>query len=136
MKKIAIIIIVIFTLTACELFEIGTKKASVIPIDQISPVGVVKLLKIKLDSNKIPDAVALMMKNDGSQYLAIEKVELFEDLKRLGRNIAGRKITRHRTDTLAADYCIVNMEFDYIRNYKFSTKLISDKWYIAAFKRY
>ena len=136
MRKVTIIIIALLTLTACELFEIGTKKAPVIPIDQTSPVGAVKLLKIKLDSNKIQDAAALMMKNDGSQYLAVEKVEIFEDLKRLARNIAGRKITRHITDTLAADYCFVNMEFDYIRNYKFSTKQINDKWFITGYKRY
>ncbi len=134
--KRAIIIIAILTLTACELFQIGTKTAAVIAIDQTSPIGTVMLFKIKLDSNKIQDAVALMRKNSGGQYLAIEKVELFEELKRLNRNIAKRKITRNYTDTLSADFCVVNMEFDYIRNYKFNTQLISDKWFITGYKKY
>jgi hypothetical protein len=136
MKKTAIIIIAILTLTACEIFEIGSKQKPVIILDQTTPVGTVMLFKIKLDSNKISDAAAVMRKNSGEPYLAIEKVELFEDLKRLGRIIAGRKITRHYTDTLTADFRVVNMEFDYIRNYKFNTRLIGDKWYVTGYKQF
>ncbi len=136
MKKIVIIITAVLLLTACEVFEIGSKQKPVIILDQTTPTGTVMLFKIKLDSNKISDAAALMLKNSGEPYLAIEKVELFEDLKRLGRIIAGRKITRHYTDTLAADFRVVNMEFDYIRNYKFNTKLINDKWFITGYKKF
>ena len=136
MKKLSILIAAILTLTACEVFEIGKKSAPVIPLDQTSPVGTVMLFKIKLDSNKISDASALMRKNTGTEYLAIEKVDLFEDLNRLSRLIGKRKITRQYTDTLAPDFCVVNMEFDYIRNYKFNTKKIEDKWFVTGYKKY
>lgn len=136
MKKIIPIIIVILTLTACEIFVIGSKKKPVIPLDQKSPIGTVMLFKVKLDSNKIQDAAALMLKNNGQQYLAVEKVELFEDLKRLGRIIANKKITRHLTDTLSTDFCVVNVEFAYLYNYKFSTKKVDEDWFITGYKKY
>lgn len=136
MKKIALILVIALSVSACEMFVIGSKKKPEIPLDQTSPIGTVMLFKVKLDSNIIQDAAALMLKNSGQQYLAIEKVELFDDLKRLGRIIANRKITRHTTDTLSTDYCIVNMEFDYLYNYKFNTKIIKNKWFITGYKRY
>lgn len=136
MKKIALILILTFSLTACEMFVIGSKKKPVIPLDQTSPIGAVMLFKVKIDSNKIQDAAALMKKNNGQNYLAIEKVELFEDLKRLGRIIAGKQITKHYTDTLSTDFCVVNMEFAYLYNYKFNTKKIDDSWFITGYKKY
>jgi len=135
MKKIIIIIAIISITTACEIFVIGTKKEPVIEINQSSSIGAVLLFKTKLDSNKIPDASTLVLKSDGARYLAIEKVDLFDDLKRLSRQISNRNITRFSIDTISNELCIVDMEFDYIRNYKFNTMKIVEDWFITGYKK-
>jgi len=136
MKKTLLIFSLLSLLTACELFVIGTKKEPVIEISQNSPIGTILLFKTKLDSNKIPDASALMLKQDGSQYLAIEKVDLFEDLKKLNKQISKKSITRFSMDTISAIAVNVSIEFEYIRNYKFNTMKKADIWFITGYKKH
>lgn len=136
MKKLVISLIAILFFTSCELFVIGTKKKPTIEISQTSPLGTVFLFKAKLDSGKVEDASSLMLKQNGTPYLAIEKYEILDDLLRLSRVISLKTITDFRSDTLNTQTCTVFLEVDYIKKYKFQTLKVSDLWYITAYQNF
>jgi hypothetical protein len=66
-----IISVLTISLSGCELITIGSSKPKPIEISQKTPIGAVLLFKTKLDSNKIPDAVNLLIRPNGEKYLAI-----------------------------------------------------------------
>ena len=134
MKKYYILCFCILYLTGCELIVIGTKRAPSIEISQKSPIGTVLLFKAKLDSNKINDASHLILRPSGDNYLAIEKVELTDDLSRLSRIIGKKSITSYKADTLNENLCSVQMQIEYTRQMHFDTKRIKDDWYIVGYK--
>lgn len=136
MKIIITAAFLCLTLTACEMFVIGSKKKPQVEISQNSPIGAVLLFKAKLDSNNVQDASHLMLKPDGREYIAIEKYELYDDLERLSRIISNKPVTEYKTDTLSVDKCSVNIVFDYIKNYKFETRRIVKDWFITGYKKY
>jgi hypothetical protein len=134
MKKYSTLCLCIIFLSGCELIEIGTKRAPLIEISQKSPIGTVFLFKAKLDSNKVNDASHLFLRPSGDNYLAVEKVELTEDLSRLSRIIGKKTITSYKADTLDENMCSVFMQIDYTRKMHFDTKKIKDDWYIVGYK--
>lgn len=137
MIKIApIIMIVLFTLTSCELFVIGSDAPTktIVEVDQESPLGAVYLFKTELDSNNVPAAAQVLASPNGTTYLAIERYEWYFELSRLRRIIDNKPITRFVTDTISNNSLVVDVEFDYIDYVTFTTSKIDDGWYIVNFK--
>jgi hypothetical protein len=135
MKRIIVFAILCIALTACELFVIGTKKKPVVEINQNSAIGTVLLFKAKIDSSNIQDASHIIKKQDGTDYLAIEKYDLIDDIELLSRVIAKKPVTEYMIDTLSPESCSVKIVFDYIKKYKFETRKISELWFITGFKK-
>ncbi|MCU0428110.1 MAG: hypothetical protein MUF71_21055 [Candidatus Kapabacteria bacterium] len=121
------------TLSACELIVIkdSATKKSVIPRDQTSPQGVVYVFKQEIDSSNVQAAIKLMASDDERPLLAIEKLELQEEIARLGRMIAKKDITLMHVDTLSPVRQRLRTEFGYLRELTFMTVRVDSLWYIS-----
>lgn len=133
MKRLNYLFIVLVTLTSCELIVIGTKKDPVIEINQDSPIGAVYLFKAELDSSNVPAATQIMASPNGTELLAYEKYELYDEIARLERLIGRKPITKVKADSLSTTNCRVSVEFDYLKTINFNTQKIRDAWYIIGY---
>jgi len=131
------LIILSFAVQSCELIVIKAEnrisKPIIIPL-QDTPLGAIFLFKYELNENNIPAATQVLVKNETNKYLAIEKVELYDDVARFGRLIENTKnITKIDSDTLSLDSLKFKIEFDYVKKYEFHTVKIQDRWYILNY---
>lgn len=133
MKQVLIATIFLLINSGCELFVIGTKQLPQIELTQNSALGAVYLFKAELDSNNIPAASHILANSNGSEYLAFEKYELYDELERLGRIIGNKPITKVVSDSVNDSRINFNMEFDYLKSMKFITLRINDLWYIVEY---
>ncbi len=127
-------LLLILLIGGCELIVIGSKAKPVVAIDRTSPVGTVYLFKTELDSNNVAAATEILARPNGTEYLALEQYELYNEVARIGRIIRDLPVTDVKTDSLKPDLYRVNIEFDYIRPMKFSTLLINNDWYIVQYE--
>ena len=133
--KTKILLLATLFFYGCELIQIGTtKKVKVIDANQKSAVGAVYLFKTELDSNNITGAMRLLASPTGRFYLAVEKLELYEDLARFRNVIADKSITNVYSDTLSADEYALDVELNNTKNVRFKTARINNQWYITEFK--
>ena len=133
MKKIILILIFTLTFSGCELYVIGTKQEKPIDIDQNSSIGVVYMFKTELDSNNLRGASQVLAPEVGDYYLAIERYDMFEEINRIQRIIAEKPITSFMTDTLSEYAHNIVVHFDYLTEVNFTTKKISNNWYITDY---
>ena len=133
MKRIYSLFVVLVILTSCELIVIGTKKEPVIEINQNTPLGAVYLFKAELDSSNVPAATQIMASPNGTELLAYEKYELYDEISRLERLIGRKPITKVKADSLSNSNCRVSVEFDYLKTINFNTRKIRDSWYIIGY---
>ncbi|OGU13043.1 MAG: hypothetical protein A2X61_03535 [Ignavibacteria bacterium GWB2_35_12] len=135
MKKTFIFFGLLLFLWGCELFVIGTasKKIRPVEVNQKSPIGTIYLFKTELDSNNIPAATKILATPKGTQYLAIEKLDLYDEVERLGRILSNKPITYIRADSLTQLSYKVSVEFDYIHKMSFTTYKIDDAWFITEY---
>jgi hypothetical protein len=132
MKHIAYII-ALFSLTACEIFTIGTEAPVVVPVDQKSAVGSTFLFKAGLDSNNVYAVTQLLTSPDGMPMLGVQKYSYFEDIARYSRLIGNKPITNVITDSLTDAKIKVDVEFDYLKSFSFTTELRDERWFITSF---
>lgn len=133
MIKAINILVLCVLVNSCELITIGKKQVPVLEINQKSPMGVVYLFKLELDSNNIPAATQVLAREDGGYYLALEKYEMYDDVARIGRMIARKPITDVITDSLSPTEYMFRIEFDYLRKLTFKTSMINDNWFIVNY---
>lgn len=138
MKNISVFVLFAILLSGCEVFVIKApyrhSNMEVIDLSQRTPLGAVYLFKAELDSNNIFGALAILAAPSGQQYLAIERYEKKDEVSRIRRMIASRKITDITTDTLSTDTFNIKMEFDWTRKIQFTASKISDSWYITDYR--
>ncbi len=124
-----------FLLSSCELITLGggSLRQRLPDLDQNSAQGVVYLFKTELDSNNVYAALHVLSSDD-RPLLAIEKYDMQEEIARMGRMIAGKKITYMKIDTLSEVKHRIKTEFNYTKELTFTTVKIEDAWFIAAIK--
>jgi hypothetical protein len=132
MKQLAYIL-TLFSLTACEIFTIGTDAPVVIPVDQRSAIGSTFLFKAGLDSNNVYAVTQILTNPNGMPMLGEEKYAQFEDLERFSRLIANKPITNVITDSLTDNKIKVDVEFDYLKSFTFTTELKDEAWFITSY---
>ncbi len=126
--------VILSTLSSCRMFEIGEPpRKEVIEYSQNNPLGAVLLFKTELDSNNTPAATGLLAQPNGQHYLAIEQVEMYDEIDRLKRLISRKPVTRIRADTLNNNSLEINVELEYLRNLSFTTLKINENWYIVNY---
>jgi len=119
-------------LNACEVFRIGAEPKPVpLKADQNSPFGAVYLFKSELDTNNAPAATQILAKPKGEKYLAIEKVEMYDEVARIGRLFNKMPITNISTNIISGSQQSLKVEFDYFKTITFSTVKIGEDWYIS-----
>lgn len=133
MKKQYFLILLIFALCGCELIVLTSKRKPVQELSQRNPTALFFLFKNELDSSDFKSASELMLQSNGSPYLAIQRYELFDDLKRLKRIIGSKPVTFCKADSLTPNTSRVNVEFDYIKNMSFMAQKINEYWFITGF---
>lgn len=118
---------------ACELIVIKepTKTRTTPDRDQNSPQGVVLMFKTEIDSNNVQGAIKVMASDDERPLLAVEKLEMQEEIARLGRMITKRDITALRIDTLSPVRQRLRTEFGYLKELTFTTVRIDSLWFIS-----
>lgn len=129
-------IVIIFSLSlllsACEVFRIGAEPKPVpLKADQNSPFGAVYLFKSELDTNNAPAATQILAKGKGEKYLAIEKVEMYDEVARIGRLFNKMPITNVSTNVISSSEQSLQVEFDYFTTMTFSTVKIGENWFIS-----
>lgn len=134
MKKLYITVFCCIFLCGCEIFTIGGQRISKpqIEANQKSPIGTIFLFKAELDSNNVPAAIRLMLRPSGYPYLALEKLELYDELSRIRRIINNKPITDFKTDSLNESSYKLNIEFDYLKTITFVTTKFDESWYIVS----
>lgn len=127
------IMVLFVTLQSCQLIVLETKSTitNTFIANRNSPQGILNLFLMQLDSNDAYSATFLKTDSLGRYLFPAQQYELLYNSFRIGRQISGMPITKLRYDTISTDTIILDVEFDYIRNVKFLTSKIDDKWYIA-----
>jgi hypothetical protein len=118
---------------SCELIVLkdSTSKRAVIERDQTSPQGVVYLFKHEIDSSNVQGAMKIMASDDERPLLAVEKLEMQDEIARLGRIISRRDITQMRIDTLSPVRHRIRTEFGYLKELTFMIVRIDSTWFIS-----
>lgn len=118
---------------ACELIVIKepTKTRTTPERDQFSPQGVVLIFKAEIDSNNVQGAIKVMASDDERPLLAVEKLEMQEEIARLGRMIAKRDITAQHIDTLSPVRQRLRTEFGYLKELTFTAVRVDSLWFIS-----
>ncbi len=134
MKRLYILSLCFLFLYGCEIFTVSGKRISKpqIEANQKSPIGTVYLFKSELDSNNVPAAIRLMLRPSGYPYLALEKLELYDELSRIRRIINNKPITDFQSDSLSENSFKLNIEFDYLKTITFVTSKFDENWYIVS----
>lgn len=117
----------------CELIvlkETAPQKL-IIPNDQNSPQGVVYVFKAEIDSANVQGAMKVMASDDERPLLAIEKLDLQDEIARLGRMMTKKALTRMQIDTLSPVRQRLKAEFGYLKEFTFVTVRIDSLWYIS-----
>ena len=119
--------------SSCELIVIkeAVKTRTVPARDQNSPQGVVFIFKAEIDSNNVQGAIKVMASDDERPLLAVEKLEMQEEIARLGRMITRRDITSLRVDTLSPVRQRLRTEFGYLKELTFTTVRVDSLWFIS-----
>lgn len=99
-------------------------------INRSSAVGSVLLFKTELDSNNIPAAADILANPNGSKFLAVERVEYYDELYRIKNIINKRPVTWIKDDTLSPIERKLEIEFGYLKKFRFTTSKIDSNWYI------
>ncbi len=117
----------------CELIVLKdtTPQKHVIPSDQNSPQGVVYVFKAEIDSANVQGAMKVMASDDERPLLAIEKLDLQDEIARLGRMMTKKALTRMQIDTLSPVRQRLKAEFGYLKEFTFVTVRIDSLWYIS-----
>lgn len=117
----------------CELIVLKdtTPQKHILPRDQNSPQGVVYVFKTEIDSNNVQGAIKVMASDDERPLLAIEKLDLQDEIARFGRMIAKKDITQMQIDTLSPVRQRLRTEFGYLRELTFTTVRVDSLWYIS-----
>jgi hypothetical protein len=117
----------------CELIVLKdtTPQKRVIPSDQNSPQGVVYVFKAEIDSANVQGAMKVMASDDERPLLAIEKLDLQDEIARLGRMMTKKALTRMQIDTLSPVRQRLRAEFGYLKEFTFVTVRIDSLWYIS-----
>jgi hypothetical protein len=120
-------------MAGCELIVLkdNTPKKNIIPRDQTSPQGVVYVFKAEIDSSNVQGAIKVMASDDERPLLAIEKLDLQDEIARLGRMITKKDITMMQIDTLSPVRQRLRTEFGYLRELTFITVRVDSLWYIS-----
>lgn len=138
MNKCVLLIIIIISLSGCELIYIGSKTPKKIhrPIsyNQKTSDGVLHLFKAELDNDNSFSASDLIISADGSFYLAEERYEMIYSLDRLRRQIQKMPITKFEYDTINSNTINYKIEYDYLKTILYSTKLLDTLWYITNYR--
>jgi hypothetical protein len=137
MKKTAFIIICSLVLASCEMISISSRRATTrnFELSQKSPIGVLFLFKIELDSNNIPAASQFIARPEGTKLTAIEKYDMYSEIRLLQRIIRLKNVTHIKSDTLSKVMQRIELEFDYTRNVTFNTEKIKDNWFIVSIEQ-
>lgn len=122
-----------FFVASCELIVLKdtTPQKRVIPSDQNSPQGVVYVFKAEIDSANVQGAMKVMASDDERPLLAIEKLDLQDEIARLGRMMTKKALTRMQIDTLSPVRQRLKAEFGYLKEFTFVTVRIDSLWYIS-----
>jgi hypothetical protein len=122
-------------LGACELIILSRsaplQREQPAALDQRSAHGVVRLFVAELVNDNVYGAMRLYA-GEERPLLAVEKLDLLEDVLRAKRIIGTRKITSLVSDTLSASKQRIRTEFDYTKELTFTTVKIDDEWFISA----
>ncbi|MBL7990803.1 MAG: hypothetical protein JNN25_05145 [Candidatus Kapabacteria bacterium] len=118
---------------SCELIVLKetTPQKLIIPNDQNSPQGVVYVFKAEIDSANVQGAMKVMASDDERPLLAIEKLDLQDEIARLGRMMTKKALTRMQIDTLSPVRQRLKAEFGYLKEFTFVTVRIDSLWYIS-----
>lgn len=123
----------VIVLTGCELIVLKetTPQKLIIPNDQNSPQGVVYVFKAEIDSANVQGAMKVMASDDERPLLAIEKLDLQDEIARLGRMMTKKALTRMQIDTVSPVRQRLRAEFGYLKEFTFVTVRIDSLWYIS-----
>jgi hypothetical protein len=119
--------------SSCELIVLKDSKftPAVIEVNQTSPQGAVYVFKQEIDSSNVQGALKVMASDDERPLLAVEKLEMQDEIARLGRIILRRDITNMHVDTLSPVRQRIRTEFGYLKELTFFTIRIDSTWFIS-----
>ena len=92
------------------------------------------LFKAELDSNNIPAATEYLATPTGHRILAIDKLNIYDELPMLRNKLKGLDISNIYQQSLDDNLIRVNIEFSYIRNLICDTKKIDSLYFIINYK--
>jgi hypothetical protein len=92
---------------------------------------VVYVFKAEIDSANVQGAMKVMASDDERPLLAVEKLDLQDEIARLGRMMTKKALTRMQIDTLSPVRQRLKAEFGYLKEFTFVTVRIDSLWYIS-----
>jgi hypothetical protein len=132
MKIIANVAVLAFLVLGCELIEVGSRQnKGKIELNQNSPLGAIYLFKAELDNDNSMGAIQILRRDGGEQFLAVERIEIIDDLNRLKRTLQQEKVTFIEKDSLSPEKWKYTIEFDYHKKVAFTASKINNKWFIT-----
>lgn len=109
----------------------GTKSTPIVA-DQSTGRGSVLLFKQAIDSNDIRGAVKVLAHPSGRLFLAIETVDVMDDVSRLQRLIGNKPMNLLLNKSMSDSVQTFATEFGYLKKIAFTSTKIDGKWYITS----
>ncbi len=91
------------------------------------------MFKAGLDSNNVYAVTQLLSDMNGLPMLGEDKYSRFEEIERFSRVIGNKPITNVKTDSLTDAKIKVDVEFDYLKSFTFTTELKDNLWFITSY---
>lgn len=130
---------VAFILSSCEIIKITDSRQAYKPVKQLITdreysIGTINAFKIEADNN---NAFAMLdfIANKDSYMLAVDKVELNDELQRLCRVISHQEITQTKIDTLSDVQSSIFVQLNYNKNYRYYLTKLDSTWYIYDYEK-
>jgi hypothetical protein len=136
MRNVLCLLVVVFSLSSCELIVIGQKPTEVktIIVSRKNPTGTVMLLKSELKNNNYFAASDFFASASGHKFKANEKLELYDQLPMLRNKInLLSDITSITEEKQSNDIVRVKIEYNYINFFVCDTKKIDSLYYVINY---
>ncbi len=135
MKNFFGIIVLLISLSSCEIFVIGSetpiKKKLVVSYNQQSSEGTIMLFQAELDNNNSYSAVDLIANQNGTKMLAYERYEKYYEIERFRRKYSLLPITNIKPFQTSSNKNIKIVEYDLFRNVQYNIIKIDTSWFIV-----
>lgn len=128
-----------FFLNSCEIIRIGGRNEDFIPekviiTDKKISLGAINAFKAEADNDNY-FAMLDFISNKEEKLLAIDKLELSDEIQRLCRILKKQEVTNNTLDSLNSVQHNITLQLNYNKNIRYYLTKLDSNWYIYDYEQ-